>query len=585
MSLEHILRVPLDAFIGRDATLALVKQALSEAQPGQLHLLTVKGSSGSGKTALLSYVADYICPQLQWRPVPIRFAQGRPDFSTLLLQLEIALEALVQRTDFSTYRAQKYEIHQRYQKNRLELVNKRRHPHVQGGPQMRSDELHFTLWAEVQQLRASLCRVLCQLAQQNTAPLCLLLDDYDHLLETEGELIGWLWEDLLGELTRCVSYPIAVIVCGKQWADDDARKHSPQHKIRARDATLKNFDLFGVKNYLAKKLVLDTAASLAEQGELISLFYELTQGHPLSLELALVYFKTFEREERTAANLRAHIEQANERAYLKTWLDRLLIRLPEPHRTLLERGPILRTCTPQTLQVLLDVMSKGAPDRSFTLDEQTYRHFLLYPFFDQPGAASNREQPLAFHALLRRVRLQMLRHQSPQLHQQLQLTMMEFYALRLSVFDQERQTPPPLPPLPEPRVRRRDKLMQWIRNEPIIIEEPAPRVLSLKDKVEAPDTVFEAVVEYLYHALQLKEIQSEVFMQWRQLLESVIESGQRQRAGQLWEIVRQLSAEDELFLKKPAAQEGYTLNNPYTQYNKLYNEYIEYDAQVFAKRR
>jgi len=76
---------PLDTFTDREEILGLFQRALHSAQSGQLHLLAVKGNSGTGKTFLISYLIHRICPQFHWQSGLISFAQSRPDFRTILL--------------------------------------------------------------------------------------------------------------------------------------------------------------------------------------------------------------------------------------------------------------------------------------------------------------------------------------------------------------------------------------------------------------------------------------------------------------------------------------------------------------------
>src|ERR1700720_2877410 len=92
---ENDYRHQLDTFTDREAILALFEQTLRSAQAGQLHLLAVKGNSGTGKTLLVSYLTKRVCPRFQWQFGQISIAQSIPTFRSILLELENTLKGAV----------------------------------------------------------------------------------------------------------------------------------------------------------------------------------------------------------------------------------------------------------------------------------------------------------------------------------------------------------------------------------------------------------------------------------------------------------------------------------------------------------
>ena len=80
---------PLDSFTDREDILTLFRRILRSAQAGHLHLVAIKGNSGTGKTFLISYLLERVCPLFPWQAGAMSFAQSTPDFRTILLGLEL----------------------------------------------------------------------------------------------------------------------------------------------------------------------------------------------------------------------------------------------------------------------------------------------------------------------------------------------------------------------------------------------------------------------------------------------------------------------------------------------------------------
>ena len=197
------------------------------------------------------------------------------------------------------------------------------------------------------QLRFELGRALIELAEESQRPFCLFLDGYERFVETDSELAGWLLSEILPNLARTAPHAVRVMICGWQWPNDAAIA-SFTHALELTD-----FERAQVRSYLEKQAVISpTSEPLGtEEEELVNAFYELTKGHPLVLGLAVTFFKQLSDSERNAAILRSKRPLVDEQARVQFLEERLLSRLLEPYRTLLERGPILRYFDQETLQI------------------------------------------------------------------------------------------------------------------------------------------------------------------------------------------------------------------------------------------
>ena len=379
---ENDYRDPLDTFTDREAILALFEQTLRSARAGRLQLLAIKGNSGTGKTFLVSYLTERVCPRFQWQVGQMRFAQSTPDFRTILRGLEDALKGSVPLTRLERYGAKQDEYIRRFDeyKAAISIGSIQQHMEardqssiatspqsIQIDAQLRERELH---------LRSELTRVLLELAEADQQSLCLFIDGYERLMALDSELVGWLWEEVLLGLARAIPHPFLVVICGWEWPSDAAIEPF------MRRAELTDFDVEQMTSYLHKQEVLPppTALTGREREQLISAFYELTKGHPLVLGLAVTYFQRLDRSEQTASHLRANLPVLDIRARVEFLEQRLLDRLPEPDRTLLERGPILRFLDQGALQALLRVEIEGMTSGIKTLDDTIYDRFLRYPF-------------------------------------------------------------------------------------------------------------------------------------------------------------------------------------------------------------
>src|SRR6266699_5851965 len=95
-NIDDTYRDPLDSFTDREQMVTLFDQFLSSAQPGNLRFLSVKGSSGTGKTFLISFLMKYLCPKLAWNAGLLSVTRsGAPDFRLFLSGLEDALKGCV----------------------------------------------------------------------------------------------------------------------------------------------------------------------------------------------------------------------------------------------------------------------------------------------------------------------------------------------------------------------------------------------------------------------------------------------------------------------------------------------------------
>src|SRR6266487_2425146 len=539
---ENDSRNPLDAFTDREAILARFEQTLCSARARQLHLLAVKGNSGTGKTFLVSYLTERVCPGFQWQCGQMRFAQSVPDFRTILLGLEDALKGGVPSARLEDYRAARDEYNRRFDEYKTainigliqqHMVASGDQSSIANSPQ--SIQVNTQLHEREVHLRSELTRALLELAETDQQSLCLFIDGYERLTALDSELVGWLWEDVLPGLARALPHPFLVMTCGWEWPSDAAIEPF------MRRAELTDFDAEQMKSYLQKQEVLPspTVPAEATHEELISAFYELTRGHPLVLGLAVTYFQHLDRSEQTASHLRANRPLLDTRARVEFLEQRLLKHLPEPYRTLLERGPILRFLDQGALQALLGVEIEGMTNGIKTLDNSIYDRFLRYPFINREGRLEEGSQHLepSFHELVRRVQLETLRCRPHDAKEQLHGTIANYYGRRAEAE----------------------------REGKVVSPEASPKRTGTQPSFsrmweEIPEHEFSVWVEYLYHSLQVRTRQAEAFFdEWGELMEQAVNSWRRQQAKSLLALVRQLVEEGEPFLSKTSESYGYYL--------------------------
>lgn len=524
-------------FTDRESIIAHFEQHIQNAQSGHFHLLVVKGNSGTGKTLLIDYLSQRCLPE-DWRVGQLTFAQSIPDFRPILESLEDALKGCVPRSSLLRYREQR-EIYKRHFDEYRATITV--HHRVEAREQSLVSDITQNLQVNVElhrrelHLRSELTRALLELAEESQHPLCLFIDGYERFTTTDTELVGWLWEEILLKLARKIPQSFLVVTCGWHWPDNSAIKPFMHHE------TLDDFDLLRVNSYLHKQGVLLTNPASAKQQALLTAFYDLTKGQPLVLALAVTYYKELPENERTPASLRANRPLLDERARVEWLNERLLNRLPEPYRTLLERGSILRVLDQAALHILVCAPIKGTLSLD-ALDNQTYERFLLYPFINQGHLASDGTltQPI-YHDLVRHVQRVALRQHHPETWEQLHRVMAAYYGdMAETEYQRNRQ---------EAVANKDDEW--WL--------------------AETPEKEFQAQLDYLYHALQVNELWADAFASWNALIEHAVNWWWRQQAGQLLEMIQQLREETNPFLGKTSA--------PYGKYLLWYSRFLGQEAR------
>jgi len=244
------------------------------------------------------------------------------------------------------------------------------------------------------------------------------------------------------------------------------------------------------------------------------------------LGLAVAYFQHLDRSEQTASHLRANLPLLDNRAGIEFLKQRLLNHLPEPDRTLLERGPILRFLDQGALQALLSVEIEGMTNRIKMLDDTIYDRFLRYPFINRESRLEEGSQHLepSFHELVRRVQLETLRRRPHDAKEQLHRTMADYYRRKVEAKQVGKVV---------------SKDAQWFAG--------------------VSEHEFRAWVEYLYHSLQVRTRQAEAFDEWNTLMDQAVRNWRRQQARSLLILIRQLVEEGEPFLSKTSEPYGYYL--------------------------
>ncbi len=115
-------RDPLDSFTDREQVLELFEHLLRSAQPGQFHLLAIKGNSGTGKTFLIEYLTRQVCPSFEWQTGQLAFAQSIPDFRIILEGLEDALKGCIPRENLKQYRTRRNDFNRSFDEYRATII-------------------------------------------------------------------------------------------------------------------------------------------------------------------------------------------------------------------------------------------------------------------------------------------------------------------------------------------------------------------------------------------------------------------------------------------------------------------------------
>src|SRR5260221_11727122 len=168
MSQDHTIPNPLNDYIPPTALLEDFQQCLGSAQAGQLSLFSVRGHEGSGKTMLLSYLAEHVCPHYQWQPVHIHCEQSGFHFRTILAALDEALESHVPSQYLLQYRAALEPLLPGYQQRRAELARQKMDTAT---PQANKNTIDFCLWMAAGQLGAGEPRPRGGLSAETRQPL------------------------------------------------------------------------------------------------------------------------------------------------------------------------------------------------------------------------------------------------------------------------------------------------------------------------------------------------------------------------------------------------------------------------------
>ncbi|MGH2495931.1 MAG: tetratricopeptide repeat protein, partial [Ktedonobacteraceae bacterium] len=524
-NIDDAYRDPLDSFTDREQIVTLFEQFLSFARPGNLRYLAVKGNSGTGKTFLISFLMKYLCPKHAWHAGLLSVTRsGAVDFRSFVAGLEDTLKGCVPLHSLKQYCIKRDDFYRRFD----EYCSSVTVGHVEQSVSASNAALVSGISMNVQvttelrrrevQLRSELTRALIELAEESARPLCLFIDNYEYLVGAESELNDWLFGELLSRLAGASPCAVRVVTCGWMWPDDAAIRpftHCTQ---------LDDFDLERVKDYLEKQGLFSYTSTATEQQVLASALHALSRGHPLVLGLAVTYFKQLDEQARTAHHLLQKKPLVDERARVEFLEERLLQRLPEPHRTLLERGPILRFVEQGTLRALLSLSPDDPSWQSDVLDDRTYSHFLDYPFVQQTGgsAYSSAQVRYHFHELVRQVRLAALRQHHPQTKERLHRRMVEYY----------------------------EHLGVSLDGEAAHGERKSDAGL---------DERFMMQEELLYHALQVQGLRETAFQRWAELTEHALLRWNHQQSGMLLELLQQLAEEGEAFLYKEDAPYGFYL--------------------------
>ncbi len=553
---DTAFRDPLDFFTDREEILAQFEQFLRLAQPRRFGLFAVKGNSGTGKTFLIEYLTYQICPSLDWQVGNMNFAPLPSGFRSILAALEDALRECVSAQHFEQYCSQRDRYNQNFDTYRASIYLSS-HVEAKESSSLSGITLNTSVNTELRererQLRAEWNRALIDLSRKSQHALCLFVDGYVPPPDSDPEYDRWFWEELLLPLTKAASQPVRIVTCGWEWPSNTAVKP------HAYNLHLDDFGQAQIHAYLDKQGGLVSSSS---QEELIGTFYALTKGHPLVLSLAVTYFNELAPYERTANILQVDKPLIDEKARVEFLEERLLSRLQEPYRTLLLWGPILRSFDQPALKALLsDATERKLVERN-ELDDRSYDRFLRYPFVRQTKItrASSIAIQYTFHELVRHVSISALHRHHPETAERLHRTMAKFYwdiywdDIKTG-YEQE---------VADLEARMTPEDVEWFKRWPEQISR------------ETSDEMFRALLEYFYHALQVKEFQADAFKRWMGLVRGAVYRWKQGRAPLLFQIVEQLREENLFFLQEK--------EEPYTEYLVVYALFLAQEASLDEAR-
>ena len=527
--MDTVLRDPLECFTDREEILAQFEQFLRLAQPRRFGLFSVKGISGTGKTFLIEYLTYHTCPSLGWQVGNMNFAPLPSSFRSVLAALEDALRECVSAQHFERYSSQRDQYNQSFNTYRASIYLSS-HVEAKESSSLSGITLNTSVNTELRererQLQAEWSRALIDLSRKSQHALCLFVDGYSPPPDTDPEYDRWFWEELLLPLAKAASQPVRIVTCGWEWPSN------PAVKPQAYNLHLDDFSQTQIHAYLEKQGGL---ASSSSEEELISAFYALTKGHPLVLGLAVTYFNEFAPDERTASILQLDKPLIDEKARVEFLEERLLSRLQEPYRTLLMWGPILRSFDQPALKALLS----DAPERNLAewneLDDRSYDRFLRYPFVRQTKIT--RDSSIAvqytFHELVRQVSIAALHRHHLETAERLHRNMAKYY---WNVYWDDIKTEYEHE-VADLEVRMIPEDVEWFKKWPEQITR------------ETSDEMFRALLEFFYHALQVKELQVDAFKRLMGLVRGAVYRWKQGRAPFLFQIVEQLREENLFFLK------------------------------------
>jgi len=554
--MDTVLRDPLECFTDREEILAQFKQFLRLAQPRRFGLFALKGNSGTGKTFLIEYLTYHMCPSLSWQVGNMNFAPLPSGFRSILAAIEDAIRECVSAQHFEQYCSQRDRYNQNFDTYRASIYLSS-HVEAKESSSLSGITLNTSVNTDLRererQLRAEWSRALIELSRKSQNALCLFVDGYSPPPDTDPEYDRWFWEELLLPLAKAAAQPVRIVTCGWEWPSNTAVK--PQ----AYNLHLDDFGQAQIHAYLEKQGGL---ASSSSEEELISTFYALTKGHPLVLSLAVTYFNEFAPDERTASILQVDKPLIDEKARVEFLEERLLSRLREPYRMLLLWGPILRSFDQPALTALLSGATGQNLVEGNELDDRSYDRFLRYPFVRQTKITQASSQVIhyIFHELVRQVSIAALHRHHLETAERLHRNMAKYYwdiywdDIKTG-YEQE---------VADLEARMTPEDVEWFKKWPEQITR------------ETSDEIFRALLEYFYHALQVKEFQVDAFERWMGLVRGAVYRWKQGRAPLLFQIVEQLRDENLLFLREQ--------EEPYSQYLVVYAQFLAQEARLDEAR-
>ncbi len=382
-------------FVGREQEQQLYQNFLTGEMPW---ILVVTGQAGSGKSALLHYLAQHTPAAIRIVTLNFAYEALRIDPLNILEELSWKLAA-----DCDTQRASIFEKTLQEGRNRLlELSRQMTQTVIVGDAgSLKDAQLSMsgvdsaTMRVQRRQVREMVTSALyAQLVTFQPVRLVVLLDTCEWLSEPEDSEVGrWVIDELIpGVHGRMVQrhQQCSVVIASRTHLSPSDVDHQeiitfalPQLEFKAVERYLKHI---GIQDLVFCQHI-----------------YAITHGHALSVAIIGALWQEGGEQSFTIADLLRLEEEFKARALLEFFQKRVDSRLKSPFRELNRYGILLRSFD---LPMLQAVFPELLPDA------EALGHF--HQLIKNPYIQALGNHHYAFHDLLREIQADAIREQEPQ---------------------------------------------------------------------------------------------------------------------------------------------------------------------------